>query len=381
MAVGAAGIFKAGASRLGLGVLAAAAFVVVAVIVVSTLRAADAGPGAVAVSAALPVETFSARYQSEAAMETRYPGLVSAWRTSALGFESGGRIETVAVRVGDRVAAGDVLATLDTRTLDAQISAARAEAAAAETRAGLAGVTLERQQVLVDRGHISAQRLDELAANQRAALSSAAAARANAQALAVRLELASLTAPFDGVITARHLDEGAIAPPGAPVVTLVEDARLEMRVSIPADEAARLEPGQTYPVEFAQGLAEARLRAVTGVIEREQRAVTAVFDLDAGGGAVSGSVGRLLVRTDLAERGFWAPVTALAEGRRGLWSMYVLTPDNGAFRLEPRPVEVLHAEGDTVFVRGAVNDGDDVLAAGVSRVAPGQRVRPEGQPS
>ena len=308
------------------GVLAAAAFVVVAVIVVSTLRAADAGPGAVAVSAALPVETFSARYQSEAAMETRYPGLVSAWRTSALGFESGGRIETVAVRVGDRVAAGDVLATLDTRTLDAQISAARAEAAAAETRAGLAGVTLERQQVLVDRGHISAQRLDELAANQRAALSSAAAARANAQALAVRLELASLTAPFDGVITARHLDEGAIAPPGAPVVTLVEDARLEMRVSIPADEAARLEPGQTYPVEFAQGLAEARLRAVTGVIEREQRAVTAVFDLDAGGGAVSGSVGRLLVRTDLAERGFWAPVTALAEGRRGLWSMYVLTP-------------------------------------------------------
>ncbi len=381
MAGGAAGIFKAGASRLGLGVLAAAAFVVVAVIVVSTLRAADAGPGAVAVSAALPVETFSARYQSEAAMETRYPGLVSAWRTSALGFESGGRIETVAVRVGDRVAAGDVLATLDTRTLDAQISAARAEAAAAETRAGLAGVTLERQQVLVDRGHISAQRLDELAANQRAALSSAAAARANAQALAVRLELASLTAPFDGVITARHLDEGAIAPPGAPVVTLVEDARLEMRVSIPADEAARLEPGQTYPVEFAQGLAEARLRAVTGVIEREQRAVTAVFDLDAGDGAVSGSVGRLLVRTDLAERGFWAPVTALAEGRRGLWSMYVLTPDNGAFRLEPRPVEVLHAEGDTVFVRGAVNDGDDVLAAGVSRVAPGQRVRPEGQPS
>lgn len=381
MAGGVSGIFTAGFSRLALSVLAAAVLVVVAVIGVSTLRAADAGPGPLADSPALPVETFSARYQSEAAMETRYPGLVSAWRTSALGFESGGRIETVAVRVGDRVAAGDVLAMLDTRTLDAQIAAARAEAAAAETQAGLAGVTLERQQVLVDRGHISAQRLDELAANQRAALSGAAAARASAQALAVRLELASLTAPFDGVITARHLDEGAIAPPGAPVVTLVEDARLEMRVSIPADEAARLQPGQTYPVEFAQGLAEARLRAVTGVIEREQRAVTAVFDLDAGDGAVSGSVGRLLVRTDLAERGFWAPVTALAEGRRGLWSMYVLTPDNGAFRLEPRPVEVLHAEGDTVFVRGAVNDGDAVLAAGVSRVAPGQRVRPEGPAS
>jgi RND family efflux transporter MFP subunit len=381
MAGGITGIFRAGASRLGLSVLAAAAIVIVAVIGVSALRAADAGPGAVATTEALPVETFSARYQSEAAMETRYPGLVSAWRTSALGFEAGGRIESVAVRVGDRVAAGDVLATLDTRTLEAQIAAARAEAAAAETQAGLARATLERQQVLVDRGHISPQRLDEVAANERAALSSAAAARASAQALAVRLELASLTATFDGVITARHLDEGVIAPPGAPVVTLVEDGRLEMRVSIPADEAARMDPGSAYPVEFARGRAQARLRTVTGVIEREQRAVTAVFDLDAGNGAVSGAVGRLLVRTELSERGFWAPVTALAEGRRGLWSMYVLTPDNGAFALEPRPVEVLHTEGDTVYVRGAVNDGDTVLAAGVSRVSPGQRVRPEGSAS
>lgn len=378
MAGAVTGIFRGGASRFALAVLTVAALVVVAVIGVSALRAADAGPRSVVVAEALPVETFSARYQSQAAMETRYPGLVSAWRTSALGFESGGRIETVTVRVGDRVAAGDVLATLDTRTLEAQLAAARAEAAAADTRAGLAAVTLERQQVLVDRGHISAQRLDEAAANQRAAQSGAAAARASAQALAVRLELAALTAPFDGVITARHLDEGAIAPPGAPVVTLVEDARLEMRVSIPAEEAARLEPGQTVPVELAQGQAQARLRAVTGVIEREQRAVTVIFDLEAGNGAVSGAVGRILVRTDLAERGFWAPVTALAEGRRGLWSMYVLAPENGAFRLEPRPVEVLHAEGDTVYVRGAVNDGDVVLAAGVSRVAPGQRVRPEG---
>lgn len=378
MAGGVTGIFRAGASRLGLSVLAAAALVIVAVIGVSALRAADAGPGAAVTAEALPVETFSARYQSEAAMETRYPGWSrrGAPARSALNPAGGSR------RLRCVSATGSWLATRSPRSTPAPWTP-RSRRPAPKLRppkpeAGLARVTLERQQVLVDRGHISPQRLDEVAANERAALSSAAAARASAQALAVRLELASLTAPFDGVITARHLDEGAIAPPGAPVVTLVEDGRLEMRVSIPAAESVRLEPGRSYPVEFAQGRVEARLRAVTGVIEREQRAVTAVFDLDAGDGAVSGSVGRILVRTELTERGFWAPVTALAEGRRGLWSMYVLTPDNGAFRLEPRPVEVLHAEGDTVYVRGAVNDGDAVLAAGVSRVAPGQRVRPEG---
>ncbi len=378
MAGGLTSSIRSKTGRLGLGVIAAAVLVGAAVVAVSTLRSAGAGPAQAASAEPLPVETFTARYVNEAAMETRYPGLVSPWRMSALGFESGGRIEAIGARIGDRVSAGDVLASLDTRTIEAQLAAARAEVAAAEAQAGLARVTLERQQTLVDRGHISAQRLDEAAASERAALASAAAARASAQALAVRLELSTLTAPFDGVVTARHLDEGAIAPPGAPVLTLVEASRLEMRVSIPASEAGRLEPGRAYPVEFGSRRAEARLRAVTGVIEMEQRAVTAVFDIDAGAGASSGAVGRVLVRTSLQERGFWAPVTALTEGRRGLWSMYVLIAGNGAFVLEPRPVEVLHAEGDTVYVRGAVNDGDAVLAAGISRVGPGQSVRPEG---
>ncbi|MCC5996136.1 MAG: efflux RND transporter periplasmic adaptor subunit [Oceanicaulis sp.] len=377
MAGGITGTIRAGASRLALGVATAAVLVVVAVIAVSALRSAGAGPGQAAAEP-LPVETFTARYGDQTVMEARYPGLVSPWRASALGFESGGRIEAVEARIGDRVSAGAVLARLDTRTLEAQIAAARAETAAAEAQAGLARVTLERQQALVDRGHVSAQRLDESGASERAALARAASARASAEALAVRLELASLTAPFDGVVTARHLDEGAIAPPGAPVITLVEDGRLEMRVSIPAPEAGRLEAGRDYPAEFAGGRVDARLRAVTGVIEMEQRAVTAVFDLPSGQGATSGAVGRVLVRTTLDERGFWAPVTALAEGRRGLWSMYVLIADNGAFTIEPRPVEVIHTEGDTVYVRGAVNDGDTVMAAGVNRVAPGQRVRPEG---
>ncbi|KAA5801666.1 efflux RND transporter periplasmic adaptor subunit [Alkalicaulis satelles] len=378
MAGGLTSSIRSKAGRLGLGVLAAAVLVGVAVIAVSTLRSAGAGPGQAAVAEPLPVETFTARYVSEAAMEARYPGLVSPWRMSALGFETGGRIVAIDARIGDRVSEGDVLARLDTRTLEAQVSAARAEASAAEAQAGLARVTLERQQALVDRGHVSGQRLDESAASQRAALARAAAARASAEALAVRLELSTLTAPFDGVVTARHLDEGAIAPPGAPVLTLVEDSRLEMRVSIPASEAGRLEPGRAYPVEFGSQRAEARLRTVTGVIEMEQRAVTAVFDIDGGEGASSGAVGRVRVRATLQERGFWAPVTALTEGRRGLWSMYVLIADNGAYRIEPRPVEVIHTEGDTVFVRGAVNDGDTVMAAGVNRVAPGQRVRAEG---
>jgi len=59
-----------------------------------------------------------------------------------------------------------------------------------------------------------------------------------------------------------------------------------------------------------------------------------------------------------------------------LWVVYVLTPSSDAFVLEPRPVEILHTEQDRVYLRGAVQDGDQVLAGGVHRVAPGQYVRP-----
>jgi hypothetical protein len=71
------------------------------------------------------------------------------------------------------------------------------------------------------------------------------------------------------------------------------------------------------------------------------------------------------------------PTQALAEGRRGLWSVYVLVPDTaGAHTLEARPVETVRVEADRAFVRGAVEPGELILASGVSRITPGQSVVP-----
>jgi len=363
--------------RFALGVVAFALLLTVAVLGVTALRSAGAGAGEGGVLAAhaLPVEAFTVRYEDATPISTFYPGLIAPRRQSALGFEAGGRVARVVVNVGDRVTEGQILASLDTRALEARYQAARAEAAAAQADAQLAQVTLERQRRLVEQGHASAQRLDETAANARAASARAAAAEANTEALGVQLELASLEAPFDGVITERLLDEGAIAQPGAPVLRLVEDGALELRVSLPAAEARRLESGASMTA-VVDGLAvPVTLRSTTGVIELDRRAVNAVFDLEPQPGLSSGSVARLRLETVLAERGFSAPVTALAEGRRGLWAVYLLVPEDGYYRLEARPVEMLHTEDNQVFLRGAVNDGDFVLAAGLPRVIPGQRVR------
>ncbi|KPP80839.1 MAG: hypothetical protein HLUCCA04_11775 [Oceanicaulis sp. HLUCCA04] len=347
------------------------------VVLVSALRGSPASADLTLGEAApVSVETLSVSYVDEARIEARFPGLIAARRESALAFSAGGRLDVVHVNVGDRVAQGDILAELDTRTLEAQLAAARADAVAARAQAALAQTTLTRQQQLVERGHVSAQRLDEAGATARAAEAQAAAASAGARALEVQLELARLAAPYDGVITRRNSDEGAVLGAGTPLFQLVEDGVLEFRAGLPVEDAASLTPGNEYVLEAGDRRVSARLRALTGVVDTTSRAVEAVFELEGGQGVISGEVARLVLPGTLEERGFWAPLTALSEGRRGLWTVYQLTNGGERYSLEPRSVELLHTEGGRVYLRGAVDEGAMILAGGVQRVTPGQSVTP-----
>ena len=360
-----------------LSVAAFAIMLVVIVIGVSTFRSASADTETLGQATPTPVSVLPVRYEDAAQAETRFPALITARRESALGFPAGGQIAHLHVDVGDRVEEGQSLAFLDTRALEAQRQAAQADLAAAQADARLANVTLDRQRQLVAQGHVSPQALDEASARAAAADARIAAAAAAEAALAVQIELSGLQAPYAGIVTARHFDDGASVGPGVPVLTLVEAGVLEVRVGLPAQDAARLNPGGAYQVELASGAAiTVTLRAATGVIDARDRSVSAVFDVSEDAQVSAGAMARLVMPYELEERGFWAPVAALSEGRRGLWSVYALVADGEAFVLEPRPVEILHTERDQVYLRGAVQTGEQILAGGVHRVAPGQRVSP-----
>ncbi|WP_421787141.1 efflux RND transporter periplasmic adaptor subunit [Hyphobacterium sp.] len=359
----------------GMAVITAALGVAAIVLIVSASRAADADIQQ-GDAGALPVRVLTVSYQDDAAINEAYPGLITARRESDLGFQSGGRIAEIAVDVGDRVEEGDTLARLDTSTLAAQIAAADAQTNEAQAQVEIAGATEQRQRTLLERGHISQQRLDEVATNTTAAEARRAAAAAQANALRAQLVLSRITAPFSGVVTARMADEGAIAAPGASVLRLVEDAALEIRIGLPAAAAATLVEGEAYTFETGAGPIAAEFRTATGVVDVRTRTVTAIFDIE-GGLARAGEVARLQLETGIAESGFWVPTSALTEGRRGLWSVQTLVRrDSGEWALEPRIVETLRVEVDRAFVRGAVDDGEMIVASGLQRVTPGQSVIP-----
>ena len=160
----------------------------------------------------------------------------------------------------------------------------------------------------------------------------------------------------------------------------METGSLEARIGLPANLASTLEPGQVYTLQSDNGPIDARLRSVTGVIEAGQRSVTTVFDITDATTVSAGAVVRLSLSRDVEENGLWLPVSALAEGQRGLWSLYIAVPQDGGWVARPGLVEVVQSDGERAFVRGAISDGDRIIIDGLQRVAPGQAVAPRPAP-
>ncbi|MEM9539257.1 MAG: efflux RND transporter periplasmic adaptor subunit [Cyanobacteria bacterium P01_E01_bin.42] len=375
----------------------------------------------------LPVRTFAVQPVSSYTTQRTYSGEVVARRSSNLGFERGGTIISVLVEEGDRVGAGQPLARLDTRSLDAQrlqaiaqrgtseaqlqelkagarqedINAARASVAEIQQQLELARRKQSRRQYLYDEGAISREaldqeeynanalqnrlqqaqsNLDELLAGTRKEQVAAQSARvqqidANIRGIDVELSKSILRAPFSGQVSQRFLDEGAIAGTGTPVLTLVEQGQLEARIGIPSDRADSLAIGTQQLVEIGDRTYQGRVSALLPELDSTSRTVTAVIQLESASDLRVGETARLNLSETQNAEGFLLNSTALIPGERGLWSVYVLgeageKPD--VYQVARRDVEVLHAEGDRVLVRGTLQAGDRVILDGTHRIVSGQ---------
>ncbi|MEQ8747573.1 efflux RND transporter periplasmic adaptor subunit [Pyruvatibacter sp.] len=334
----------------------------------------------------LPVEVAEVDMRDAFEAEARYAGRITASRSSNLGFERPGLLASVAVDEGAKVKAGDVLASLDTRSLEAQLAQARAQENEASARLALANVTVNRQKQLLDRKNVSEQRYDEARFNRQATAAQLAGARASIQALEVALELATIRAPYDGDIVARMVDEGTVVNAGQPIFRLLESAALEAHIGIPPETAATLNTGTIYQVDVRGQLYPAVLSQVLSEVDAETRTISAIFLVEAPLSDVrAGELARVVLTQEVREPGFWVPLEALSEGRRGLWAVYVVAPDDAdgtqeavienAGVIERRTVQLLHTEAARAYVRGTLRDGEAYVSNGTHRLVPGQRVR------
>lgn len=411
----------------------------VAVVVVTALGAARAtrtavenqldSPGS---NLGTPVATVTAEPVDSYQADRSYTGHVVARRASHLSFERPGKVVRIAVDEGDRVAAGQLVAQLDTRHLLVQkqrLEAERAQAAAqlAELRAGPRQQTIaaaqaqvrnleaqrdqvkrsfERYQKLHKQGVVteseyedayysaraiaaqldSAQKqLDELEAgtrSERVTAQAAVVAQLDARLadLAIDVDDARLVAPFAGRLAERRVDEGTVIAAGTPIFEIVEQTNLEAWIGLPATTAARVEVGTSHAIEVGGKQYTATLTSMSPHLDSATRTRKAIFAFDASTevALVPAEVARVTLTEDVNTAGYWLPADALVRSTRGLWSALVVVGDPDAADrdvVEPRDVEVLYTAGHAVFVRGTLAPGDQVVATGVHRLAVGQHVR------
>ncbi len=306
-----------------------------------------------------------------------YAGRVVSRRESDLGFERGGRLDAVLVDQGDRVEQGQTLARLDMRELRAQRRELVARKQQIEAQLGLARVTPTRRQALHEAGHLATQSLDETRFNENALAAQALAAQAAIENVDVRLDLSAMRAPYAGRITERLEDEGTVVRPGQAILRLIEDRVLEVHIGVPPETASGLSEGERHEVEIGSARLGALLHSVLATVEPDTRTVRAIFRLEDPPATVrSGALARIALTRRIESEGFWLPIEALAESRRGLWSAYaVIDSPDGGLRVERRQLDLVHTEADRAYVRGTLRDGDRIVVSGVHRLVPGQRVR------
>jgi RND family efflux transporter MFP subunit len=209
-------------------------------------------------------------------------GVVTSRTTAIIASRIMAPVAAVHVRAGDHVRRGAPLVTLDGRELDANRAraiatlanaaesqlAAESEVRSAQAALTLARATHDRIHTLHDQRSATPQELDQAVsaldiadaqftqaqAHRSAANAAHDAARAASDASGIASSYATLTAPFDGVVTERAVDPGSMANPGTPLVTLQDGTAFRVEVSLDESRAASVKVGDTVTVRVDQEL-------------------------------------------------------------------------------------------------------------------------------
>jgi len=309
-------------------------------------------------------------------------GAIAAWQEAVVGAElSGLRLDTVLVNVGDRVRKGQVLATLASEAVRADIQNAQASLQEAQALAAEAKSNADRARNLRAADAISAQEAQRSLTSEQTALARVESAKAQFAAQELRGRQTRVVAPDDGVISARSATVGAVVQPGVELFRLIRQSRLEWRAELPSAELSRVQPGMKAVATPPGGQpVEGRVRMVAPTVDGGTRNGLVYVDLPASAtqaGARAGmfAPGKLAVGQ---AGGLTVPQSAVLL-RDGFSYVFVIEGQASAQpSVRQLKVKVGRRQGERVEVLEGLKAGAQVVAAGVAFLADGDVVRVVG---
>lgn len=318
-----------------------------------------------------PAGTAEAPRLQQVARSLRVSGPVAAYEEMQLGVELNGlRVTALNVDVGQQVRAGQVLLTLDHRTLDSELAQARASMQEAEAALALARANYSRAETLAARQLISASQLDELRALRIQAEAQLATARARRDAAQLQRDFAELRAPADGIVSRRMVQPGQVVAAGTELLRLIRDGRLEWRAELPERQLALVEVGNPVELAYQGSTISGRVRAVSPGVDAESRTGTLYVDLPEPGPLKAGVYleGRIVTGSGQA---LMLPSEAVVQ-RDG--HAYVFVLDDGQV-VQRRRVRTGLAEAGRIEIVEGLEPGRQVVVKGAGFLGEGDRVR------
>jgi RND family efflux transporter MFP subunit len=310
-------------------------------------------------------------------------GNIAAWQEASIGAEASGlRLTQVLVNVGDRVQKGQVLATLASDTVRADVAQSRASLAETEAAAADAAANAERARTLQNTGALSASQINQYMTAEKTAQAKVEAARAMVQSQQARLAQTEVVAPDSGVISARAATVGAVVGPGTELFRLIRQGRLEWRAEVTSSELGHLTTGTTALVTAASGARlEGRVRMIGPTVDPQTRSALVYVDLTPLPGMPASARAGMFARGefDLGS----APALTLPQAaivlREGFSYAFALGPDN---RVALVRVQTGRRAGDLVEILGGLATDARVVATGAGFLNDGDLVRlTEAQPA
>jgi RND family efflux transporter MFP subunit len=315
--------------------------------------------------------TASALRPTELAKTVTANGTIHAWEEIVIGPEVGGyRVAQVNVDVGDRVTVGQELVRLSSKLLEAEVASKEAVLKQREAELVNAEAAYRRGKELSPKGALSAAELDRLNSESLAAQARLDSAQADLDTSRLRLEFTRVTAPDDGIVTARDVNVGQIAQAGGEMLRLMRQGRLEWRGEVPEGRLNEIKPGQTAHVSTASGLRlEGRVRIVGPTVERSNRTGLVYVDVNSGHGVLPGMFARGAIEVGRG-KAHMAPLASIVTAD-GYDYVFVLKPD---FTVERRRVEIGVVQDAFVEIVTGVKPGERIVDSGAGFLKDGDLV-------
>jgi RND family efflux transporter MFP subunit len=307
------------------------------------------------------------------------PGRLEAFTRAPIYAQVSGYLKDWQTDIGTPVKAGQVLGDIDTPELDQQLIQARADLASAKANAQIAGITARRWQAMIGSDSVAQQDVDQRTSDYTAKVALMNAAQANLDRLVAAKAFARIVAPFDGVVTARDTDVGALINAGGgtgPELFEVSDIhQLRVYVQVPQSFGPSIRAGSSAVLivpEHPGREFHAKVVATSDAVNASSGDTLVQLLVDNTDGALMpGSFAHVRFELPVDAGSLRVPASALIFDSAGLRVAVVGEDHKVAFK----PVSIRYDYGKTVEIGSGLKAGDRVIDSPPDGIQDGDTVK------